>query len=104
MALFLVAHSLYMLWMIGRLHLMKFCYRYYYILTSPKPLIVYCMLDKLEAYGVDGQLLKWFISFLIGRRHAVCSRKMVLPGHRLQAALTRAPYLVHYYSHCMHVC
>ena len=32
------------------------------------------LLLKLERYGVDGSLLKWFQSFLIGRSQRVVSR------------------------------
>ena len=30
------------------------------------------LIKKLKAYGVDGPLLKWFESFLVGRRQCVC--------------------------------
>ena len=34
-----------------------------------------CLLHKLERYGIDGPLLKWFESFLVGR-----SQRVVLRG------------------------
>jgi len=64
-----VAHSYYMLLMIGLYHLTNIFLLIEFTLIFQKPHTR--LLLKLEAYGITGKLLVWFRNFLMGRHQCV---------------------------------